>query len=539
MLVQHGVRGTRISAVGPDAAALDLWPDMKLADARAMVPALQVITHDTAADGRTFAALAGAMMRYSPALYPYDDNGLVVDTTGCDHLYGGERAMAQDITRRLLHLGFTCRLAFADTVGAAIALVSHGADDLHVLPPGHGPALMDALPVEALRLEDDCIVLLKRLGLKRIGDVRKVPRAALERRFRKHKVTGAKSSTFARSLQWRLDQLSGAVAEPMPWLAEPQPFRALMPCPEPAQGLEAVETALARLLPDLCQQLTKAGQGGRRFCLTGLRADGGASHVTVSFSQPVRNPADITRLFKDRLERIDCGFGIDLFALAALAVERLVPGQYDMVAQYGALPGAASPLAPSSFEASAFDTSPFSASLAGFADIVANRTGHDAVTRFAPRASHVPERAQQWVPLTTPGVWKDWHQPVWSPRPLRLFQRPEAAEVTAELPDSPPAQFVWRRVLRRVVKARGPERILPEWWHDHLKPRRPALYRDYYDVEDNTGLRYWIFRSIREEDVEPPSVPLIANDNGVGSIENDPGEPERVLTTRWYVHGLF
>ncbi len=203
-----------------------------------------------------------------------------------------------------------------------------------------------------------------------------------------------------------------------------------------------------------------------------------------------------------------------------MGTEPFTPGQHDMIENHAGEQA--------------------SVSLAAFADIITNRTGQQAVSKLAPRASHVPERAQQSALITAQVLWQDWEQvqPIWSPRPLRLLTRPEPAEVTAELPDSPPAQFIWRKVLRRVVRSRGPERILPEWWHDNLKSKPSASFRDYYDVEDTEGLRYWIFRSIKQEPLEQEK-PLTANDNNLESKGEDVQEQEFITTLSWFVHGLF
>jgi protein ImuB len=56
------------------------------------------------------------------------------------------------------------------------------------------------------------------------------------------------------------------------------------------------------------------------------------------------------------------------------------------------------------------------------------------------------------------------------------------------LPDGAPAQFRWRRVLHRVARAAGPERIGAEWW------RADGPTRDYYCVETSEGRRLWVFR---------------------------------------------
>ncbi|KPB00223.1 hypothetical protein SU32_15000 [Ahrensia marina] len=503
VLVTHGAKGTRISALGPDGLAEGLWTDMKLNDARAMLPDLQVRNHDVVADRLLHNRLGLWMLRYSPSVALQGEDGFVLNITGCAHLFGGEVAMAHDIQSRFSAMGFTCRLAFADTVGAALALVSYGADDVHILPRQHNPNSLDNLPVEALRLNDETVTLLKRLGLKLIGDVRCLPRSALERRFRasKKSETKTKITGLTQAVQWRLDQLTGSITEPLDYITEPQAFRATKQCPALALETGAVEIALDELLPSLCEQLRTAGMSARRFRLTGYRADGGMSSVSARLSAPANKPENIKRLFKDKYERIDCGFGIDLFVLEGLLVSPVSEVQPDMEAPDNA----------------ALATS----SLAGFADVVTNQSAQDSVVRLVPNESYVPERAQRQAPVNIIADWDAWKsvQPNWALRPLRLFIRPEPAQVTAELPDSPPMQFVWRKRLRKVVRSRGPERILPEWWKDNFKTKRSAAFRDYYDVEDADGLRYWLFRSIKDEPTE----------------DGD----EMVRTINWFVHGLF
>jgi protein ImuB len=100
---------------------------------------------------------------------------------------------------------------------------------------------------------------------------------------------------------------------------------------------------------------------------------------------------------------------------------------------------------------------------------------------------------------------------------LRLFDRPEPIKVPlATVPDGPPHHFTWRRAVHAVVKVEGPERIAMEWWKQDGK----MLTRDYFRVEDETGLRFWIFR-----------------DGLYGSELLD--EEGRPAPANWFVHGLF
>jgi protein ImuB len=69
-----------------------------------------------------------------------------------------------------------------------------------------------------------------------------------------------------------------------------------------------------------------------------------------------------------------------------------------------------------------------------------------------------------------------------------LLPRPERIEVTAPVPDYPPMVFIYKNETHHIKKADGPERIEREWWLDE------GPHRDYYQVEDEAGRRYWLFR---------------------------------------------
>ena len=101
-------------------------------------------------------------------------------------------------------------------------------------------------------------------------------------------------------------------------------------------------------------------------------------------------------------------------------------------------------------------------------------------------------------------------------RPLRLFERPEEIKVIAQVPDGPPARFVWRRATHAVVRAEGPERIAMEWW----RPQGSPLTRDYFRVEDENGLRFWLYRDgLYDREIEQ--------------------EAGRAVQPCWFMHGLF
>lgn len=504
-LVESGRHGIRIAAVNEAAGAAGIRRGERLADARARLPALVTRSAEPVRDRAALRRLARWAGRYGPArnIDATADgeggrivDGLWIDTTGVAHLYGGEAALAADLVARLAGFGLTARVAIADTRGAAHALARYAADARRgpvIAPAGGNRAALAALPVAALQLAPDALVLLRRLGLKRIGQLYDLPRAALARRF--------PSSVTADAVLARLDKALGLAAEPRRALAEPALLEVRHAWPEPIAAAEVVTAETARLADRLGALLVEAGLGARRIRLSLYRADGTLAEIEAATSAPSAEGCHLMALVAERLNAIDAGFGVDVLVLAALTAERVAATQAALVA-----PSPEAPLADP----------------AHIVDRLANRLGAARVLRLEGRASHIPERAEARVPaiasLRTTSVGipppsgrargqaasaessstpspsprgggesgcrspRGVPSPSWpgggdgrsspegeihdavSRRPPLLLARPEPIGVVAEVPEGPPMRFTWRRREHRVVKAEGPERIAPEWW---------------------------------------------------------------------------
>jgi protein ImuB len=476
--------GLRLAVVDRAAAAAGLAPGLALADARAILPGLRTFPADPAGDARTLVGLVRWCRRYTPwvAVDPSGGGSLLLDVTGCAHLFGGEAGLLADLTGRLETASFAARAALADTAGAAWAVARYG--DLSapwsIVAPGGARMALAPLAVAALGLDPETVAGLVALGLGRIGDLLPLPRAALARRF-------------GEGLAGRLDAALGTLAEPLS-PARPTPAHAARASfPEPLVRTEDLATALAHLLDRLCAGLERAGAGARRLDLALVEPNGRAHSIAVGTSRPRRDPAGLARLFADRLDGIEAPFGVETMVLTAPATAPLAPVQIPI---------------PSPLEG---EVGP---GVDDLLDRLGNKLGAANVLRFAARESHVPERAVRAVtvldeaPPHAPQNWPD-AKPFAQPRPLRLFSPPEPIEAMAPVPDDPPVTFRWRRALHRVARAAGPERIAPEWWRTDGKG---AEIRDYYRVEDAAGRRFWVYRDGLYRPDAPPA---------------------------WYMHGVF
>ncbi|WP_375290153.1 DUF6504 family protein [Qipengyuania sp.] len=469
VLITHTAHGPRIEAVSRAGGEAGARVGMMLSDARALCPQILTAPYDPAGDRALLEQLAVWALRWGPwtALDPPD--GLLVDVTEVPHLFGGEARLMADVAACFARRGLGIRAALAPTAGAAWAL-SHFGRAGAILDTGESiVSRLADLPVAALRLDDEVASVLKRLGIKHIGQLAGVEegidgknsgRDALQRRFRNRRSPAANPLV-------RLDQLLGRIPEPLlPVVPVDLPLvqRRLM---EPIRHRSLLDRIVADLAEDMARELEGRGEGARRLELGFWRVDGVVTVRRLELAAPTREAAHISRLFNGKLDDIDAGFGIEMVRLRASWSEPLALAQGD-------------------FEAAA---ERHGTSLAACIDRLTARLGEGAVTRPVPFASHLPERAQRWqrplAPEPASQETFDFHS-----RPLKMLEKPEKIAVLYATPDGYPQRFRWRGTVHDVARVEGPERIAPEWWRE----RGSTRLRDYYRIEDRQGRRYWIYR---------------------------------------------
>lgn len=406
-------------------------------------------------------------------------DAMLLDVTGSSHLYGGAKALLRDIAESSERRGFRARPAIAATAGAAWALSHYG--DLYAVADNDNPMLtLDALPVSALRLDDTIITLIRRLGLKRIGDLGRVPRKDLARQFRDHR--NPQTNPLI-----RLDQLLGKVPEPMIPIHREDPPRATRRLMEPILHRSLLNQIMRDLAVDIVRKLESERLGTRRLEMRAYKVDGDVAVRHLEMVEATRDPAHICRLFAAKLEDVDAGFGID---------------QVDLISTWSMPTGLTQ-------KDICDEEQSVGTSLPHMLDRISARLGSDAVQVPVPMGSHIPERSFGFASPNAQNK-SDQGELQFYLRPLKLLERAERIAVVYATPEGVPRKFRWRGKLRTIALSEGPERIAPEWW----KERSRVRLRDYYRIEDETGGRYWIYR------------------NGIsGDGRGD--------APHWYLHGMF
>jgi protein ImuB len=466
----------RLVAVNAQAKKLGLHPGLALTDARSRMPDLHVEQSDVRADAALLMQLAGLCEFFTPLFALDGDDGLLMDITGCAHLFGGENGLLEHVTKKFIRTQITFRYSIAVTPHAARAIARHLAEG--IVPHDATEAVVRRLPLAALDISADSMLALKRAGLRHLGDLLDRPSQTL-------------SARFGMALVTQMGRIAGREDMRLTPLRTPPDCMAEQQFVSPLCDLENLLVALERLVVVVSRELEERGSGGRLFETLFFRSDGAIRRIHIETAEPVRDVGVVLRLMRLRIEGLsdplDPGFGFDAMRFGVL---NLAPFQQPQV----------------SFDGNQQQAEEINALI----DSYGVNLGAVRVARFVVRDTHNPVLAAASIPVLSHehsdvvGFAED--PPL---RPLTLFDRPQPIEALAEVPDGPPLRFRWRHVLHDVARAEGPERITPEWWRQDS-----AMHtRDYYRVEDTHGYRFWVYRE------------------GLYG--------QGLITPRWYVHGLF
>lgn len=443
-----------------------------------------------------FSPLVGVEQTGEPARGDAEEpESLLLDITGLGPLFGGEESLLRRMASELAARGYKTRIAAADAIGTAWGVArfaSHewrneGAKDgleirptgglaqladIWVIPPGHSAAAMAPLPLAALRLPLATIDLLQQLGIQQVGQLVSLPRASL-------------ASRFGEVVLLRIDQAWGRVREVLVAQRALPPFQATWLFECPTERREAVEFVMQQLIARIAHWLAEQCRGAVQLEVR-LRGeaderDEGAREVIfrLGLFRPTAAARYLWELLRLQIEQTTWPG-----AVQEIMVE--VPLIAPLEIRQGEL-----------FEDTVRDGQ---RQLARLIDRLSSRLGRESVLQPRVTADAQPEQACRYVPVAgqrpvqqekesaVEANLRDRFHPV--DRPLYLHHPPLPLQVLAAVPDGPPARFHVERDWHAVARYWGPERIETGWW------RGDSIRRDYYRVETDGGLRFWLFRRL-------------------------------------------
>jgi len=493
MYSASGGRGARVTHCSRLARERGVRPGMPLAEAQALCDALSLPDcplfepEDREADVEHLQRLACVCERFTPLFGMEDTDApecLLLDVTGCTHLFGDESGLLRAVSQEFQERGFQTRVALAPTIGAAWAAAHWLArPDLQpVLRPGPFQRTLARLPVAALRLPAETVALLEELGLRMIGQLQALPRSSLPARF-------------GSGLLQRLDQACGDHPESLRRVTPPEPLASSWAGEYPLTDRDELAYVCRELLGPLLERLTERREGARQLLCRGRSPTGQVQEWRVDFASPVTEEKHLLNMLRLQWERISL-----MPEVAAVQLEVTVTGTLRQRPRnlFG--------------EVSDDDTG---RELNGLLDRLSNRLGRQAVLQAALRPEAQPELSAAYQPCLQPDA--EAASPVSSSRaaassfvtaaartagspevrslssrqrPLRLFPQPQPIDVSAAGPEGAPRSFRWDRCEHRVIRSWGPERIETGWWNE--EPAR----RDYFRVETQAGLHFWLFHEL-------------------------------------------
>jgi protein ImuB len=439
-------QGERILRCNPAAAAAGIHPGLTVGAARARCAGLVVRVLRPGAEREALARLAAWSIRFTPVVSLVPPRSVLLDVAASLRLFGGAQSLLDQVGEGLAGLGYEGRLALAPTpLGALVVAIQAGGG------AGGPPIIADraalgaalaGLPLGALGLQPRELADLAAMGLRRVGDLLRLPRQGLRERL------------GPRRVDW-LERLLGETPDPRPPFVPPAAYRGYLELPAAVELAPALVFPCRRLLAELGGFLLGRQAGVARLDWRFGHARHPDTRLCLGAARPLADPERWLELLRGHLERLElpaavCGIGLD-----AAQVQPLSPTPGDLFARL--LPPGRAP-----------DTA--------LLDRLRARLGPDAVRGLALAADHRPEHAWCWV---EPGASGRGHPR--PDRPLWLLPQPQPLAVHNGRP--------WLDGALDLGQER--ERIDTGWWDEH------AVARDYFVATSPRGERLWVYRDLK------------------------------------------
>jgi protein ImuB len=444
-----------VRAVSRAAAAEGVREGLPVAAARAVCSTIEVRLHDPRADRALLERLALLLIQFTPDVCLDDPCGLFLEIGRTHARFGGELGLAARIQKLLLSLGHATRIGIAATRPAARVLARAGTNAVEAGPLGDPRPVLLGLPIRLIDPPWEIAMACEALGLRKIGDLLRLPRAGVAARF---------GDDFLHEV----DCLVGTREDPIARVAPPPRFADGLDLLDPTEDLSRLLFAAKRLLDLAEADLVAKDRGVEELKLVCGLTNGEKMSVLLRPTRATRQARTFLRLLQYRLEREKLAAPVsDLH----LSFERTVPIHETQHLLFEEDP---------SFRETE--------ETLDLKDRLSVRLGNERVSAPVLVEDHRPERAFRLVPS------REGREPAGrgpeGARPIEMDSRPRPIPVASDRSGRPIA--ILNGALKGELRlVRGPERIESGWWDGG------DVERAYFEVETTTGSHLWLFRDAR------------------------------------------
>ncbi|TDN59310.1 DNA polymerase Y family protein [Paraburkholderia sp. BL10I2N1] len=441
------------------ARAAGVRPGMKRGGVLTLSPETEMHERDAGREDAAQREVGIALMRFAPEVTLLGEATVVVDVGASLRLFGGLLALCREARAVLATLGLSARISAAPTGQGAwlLAKYASGPGARRVLKLATLEERLSALPMLAVPEVRPFSDWFTGLGCETIADIRRLPRAGLQRRCGEHLLDS-------------LDRAFGTAPELFDWLELPPTFSARIEMPDRLEDADGAVFGAHRLIVQLCGWLS-AKQLAVTAIQLSLEHERGRNAIEptvidVALGEPTWREDHLVRLLKERLHRIELTAPVIALRLDASKVEAAAPASDTLFPEPGGSPE----------------------DHARLLELLAARLGEENVLRPAPTPDHRPEVANQWVPVSQ--KQKNIELPEGLPRPTWMLDKPVRLLIRQHRP-------FYGSPLRMVSPG---ERIEAGWYDGGL------ITRDYFVAQGDDQSCYWVYRervSSRDAEEEP------------------------------------
>ena len=399
---------------------------------------------------------------------------------GVESLHAGfQREVAQHLLG--LTLPETVHYAACPTVEGSLLLARAGGNTL-VYRKENLHSALGQLSIDTLQLKREPQRRLINMGIRRLGDLWRLPPAGLRRRF---------GSDFVSQVNKAL----GKAPEPIKNYLPPPAFVHSYDLPYEVENLGLLRPVVDEMIAQLCDFLRHRELCASSITLSLIHEQREATQLEIGLRQASRSQQHLMLLIDTHFDNLQIPAPVTSLRLEATQFDAFVSHSESLLIHDD------TPQASGTHNAAALEPSKDTASsLMQFMERLQARLGNDQVKGLSSVEEHCPEYATEATlpdqrdagSLTLANAAQAADAAPANPRPLWLLDEPKQLSLRR-------GSLFHRQAITLLS---GPERIEARWWSG------AEVCRDYYVAREAGGSRLWIYR-------------------------------EREGERHWYLHGYF